>query len=565
MLHEDALINQRYRVKQVVGRGGMGDVYAAFDEQLGRAVALKVLKPAFAADPHDRERFLREAQIAAQIIHPNVVRTYDIGEADEGPFLVQELLEGRTLEEAIPLTPQHALAVALAVADALDYIHARGYVHCDVKPQNIMLLPQDDQERIVLLDFGIARAQDADTTSLIATPYYLAPEQARGDTPTAASDLYAFGIVLYHMLTGKLPFDAPAVEQIINGHLYEPLPALDIADPHVFEIEAVVLKLTAKQPADRYASAADVRADLCNVLEGMRHTKSRRLPRSLLPRIFRRRARAAVLPSLAFCVVLGAAWTRTPATDQSVALQATRLVGTQSTPGTLSIPNVLGLPIDRAQQLIEAAGLAFIVGESVPSNRPVGTVVGTTPGADQWLAPGATVTVQISAGPTSFPLPSLTFPPQPEAPPAIVAADSTPIKAVDLTSAVKTVPSQPVSAFVPVVAPESSVIDVVAPATSQRETGVPPVSGASENKGKQDRVKNDAQKAVRAAIEKSQQLPVQKPKEVKEPKQAKQQTPASPPKASPPKQDKKQSGKSEKEPKQNKPDKGKAPKSGKNR
>src|ERR1044071_4504324 len=159
MLQPGTLINGRYRIVRTIGSGGMGSVFAAHDERLGRQVALKLLRPDLASDQRARERFLREAQIAAQLVHPNIVRTYDVGDAPVGPYLVQELLDGRTLDTLLPLPSRRALDVTQAIADALGYIHGQGYVHCDIKPQNIMLFGQGAAERVVLLDFGIAREE----------------------------------------------------------------------------------------------------------------------------------------------------------------------------------------------------------------------------------------------------------------------------------------------------------------------------------------------------------------------------------------------------------------------
>ncbi len=242
------LIKERYRIVRLLGQGGMGSVYAAADQHLGLQVALKVLRPDVAADVAARQRFMRESKIAAQLTHPNIVRTYDTGDSPHGPYLVQELLTGHTLEQEIPLSSQRALRVALAVAEALAYIHARGYVHGDIKPANIMLAQQEGAERIVLLDFGIARTQGAATTTFLATPQYLAPERVQGAAPTPASDLYALGIVLYYLLAGRLPFDATMVQTILTQHVLAPLPPLAINAPNAPMLEAVVRKLTEKQP-----------------------------------------------------------------------------------------------------------------------------------------------------------------------------------------------------------------------------------------------------------------------------------------------------------------------------
>lgn len=252
-------ISGRYTIKMLVGHGGMGTVYCARDERLGRDVALKILREDYAADAEARARFLREGQIAAQIVHPNVVRTYDAGDDPNGPFLVQEYLKGQTLDQILPLPLERAVKVIQDVARALEAIHKHGYVHCDVKPHNILLR---DDGTAVLLDFGIARAAGMDATTLIATPHYLAPERAQGASPTVASDLYALGIVFFHLLTGSPPFDGPNVHTIIEQHIKTPLPPSGIPDPLAPIADQIIAHLTAKRPEDRYVSAAAVQEDL---------------------------------------------------------------------------------------------------------------------------------------------------------------------------------------------------------------------------------------------------------------------------------------------------------------
>lgn len=424
MIQPDTLINQRYRIVQMVGAGGMGSVYAAQDERLGRVVALKLLRADLAADQRARERFLREAQIAAQLIHPHIVRTYDVGEAPEGPYLIQELLEGHTLDTVLPLPPEQAIAVIDAVADALGYIHQHGYVHCDIKPQNMMLLGHGSNLRVVLLDFGIARVAGTDTTTLIATPHYVAPERILGSAPTPASDLYALGIVLYQTLTGQPPFDAPNMHAIIEQHRSAPLPPLNLHAANTAALETIVRKLTAKQPEQRYASAAALRHDLGALNSAPPHAQptivvaAAQRQDNLTPA----RSAAAALPltnhkrigsgylwaPVLFAVFLLAGFAiqqRTAGADDALlnpipsapAVAAPSAAPTRAPMAT--VPDVIGLPVDQAQQQIEAAGLMFVAGEAVASDQPPNTVVNTDPGPYQPLDPGSPVSVQTSGGP----------------------------------------------------------------------------------------------------------------------------------------------------------------------
>jgi len=248
----------------------MGAVYSARDERLGRDVAIKLLRADLAADAAARQRFLREGEIAAQIVHPNVVRTYDAGDDPAGTYLVQEFLLGETLDQLIPVPPRQAAALLGPIAAALGHIHDRGYVHCDVKPQNIMLR---DNGTPMLLDFGIARLEGSQTSALIATPHYLAPERAQGAPPTAAADLYAFGIVLFQAVAGRPPFGGSAVPAIIRQHIEQPVPRLGVEDPAAPVLDRIIARLTAKRPEDRYSSTVDLQNDLRTVAQDAVHSQ----------------------------------------------------------------------------------------------------------------------------------------------------------------------------------------------------------------------------------------------------------------------------------------------------
>jgi eukaryotic-like serine/threonine-protein kinase len=428
MLNANTLINGRYRIERTLGVGGMGSVYAAHDERLGRRVALKLLRSDLAADTKSRDRFLAEAQIAAQLVHPHIVRTYDVGDAPEGPYLVQELLAGQTLDTHIPLPPQEAIAVARGVAEALSYIHGQGYVHCDIKPQNIMLQGDPATPHAVLLDFGIARVEGTATTTLIATPHYLAPERATGAAPTASSDLYALGIVLFHTLAGNPPFDAPTIHAIIEQHRTARLPPLPIAGPQKPDLEAIIRRLVAKQPHERYASAAALLADLSAVGNGAAHAQPTVAVGSVAAPVASPKQRAAVPPPIAARVAttahkkLGLRWLALPIVFAAVLLLGSALVRDRPTnaivpqpgasgeaipsagptidtaPALVTLPPVIGLPAAEAQVQIEAAGLQFQTGAVVQSDQPAGVVLATEPPGDQPIVAGTTIIAQISAG-----------------------------------------------------------------------------------------------------------------------------------------------------------------------
>src|SRR5215218_10941097 len=208
----DTLVDGRYRIIRRLGSGGMADVYSAEDTQLGREVALKVLYRRLAEDDEFVERFRREASAAAGLQHPNVVQVFDRGEWDGTYYIAMEFLPGRSLKEAVrddgPLDPDAAVEITLGVLKALRFAHRRGIVHRDIKPHNVML---DAEGRVKVTDFGIARAGASDMTetgSIMGTAQYLSPEQAQGHPVDARADLYSIGVVLYELLTGRVPFDA---------------------------------------------------------------------------------------------------------------------------------------------------------------------------------------------------------------------------------------------------------------------------------------------------------------------------------------------------------------------
>jgi eukaryotic-like serine/threonine-protein kinase len=220
------MIDDRYRVVARVGSGGMADVYAAEDTQLGRRVAVKLLHERFAQDAEFVERFRREASSAASLSHANIVSVYDRGEWGGTYYIAMELLEGRSLDaivrEEAPLTPERAIEITEQVLRAARFAHKRGVVHRDLKPHNVIV---DDEGRVKVTDFGIARAGASEITqtgSIMGTARYLSPEQAQGESIGPSSDLYAIGILLYELLTGTVPFEGESVVAIALRHLSEP-------------------------------------------------------------------------------------------------------------------------------------------------------------------------------------------------------------------------------------------------------------------------------------------------------------------------------------------------------
>jgi eukaryotic-like serine/threonine-protein kinase len=289
MTSSPTTVGGRYELGELLGRGGMAEVRRAVDQRLGRAVAVKQLRTDLATDPTFQARFRREAQSAAGLNHPTIVAVYDTGEEIDPltgvavPYIVMELVEGSTLRDVLKdgrkILPERALELTQGVLDALSYSHKAGIVHRDIKPANVMLTPNGG---VKVMDFGIARAV-ADTSAtmtqtaaVIGTAQYLSPEQARGETVDARSDLYSTGCLLYELLAGRPPFVGDSPVSVAYQHVREtPLPPSQL-DPEISpEIDAVVLKALAKDPSERYQTAKEMKDDITRLLNGQQTTAER--------------------------------------------------------------------------------------------------------------------------------------------------------------------------------------------------------------------------------------------------------------------------------------------------
>jgi predicted Ser/Thr protein kinase len=254
-----------YRIITQLGQGGMATVFKAYHPALDRYVAIKVLHPAFMEDPGFLARFQREAKVVASLDHPNIVPIYDFAEHRGSPYLVMKFIEGETLKARMtrgPLTMDEGLRIIERVGAGLAYAHNKGILHRDIKPSNVLLAPDGS---VYLADFGLARIAEAGESTLssdtmLGTPQYISPEQARGEKDLdAGTDIYSFGVVLYELVVGRVPFSADTPFSIIHDHIYKPLPRPREINPKVPEdVERVLFKSLAKSRADRYAKVEDL-------------------------------------------------------------------------------------------------------------------------------------------------------------------------------------------------------------------------------------------------------------------------------------------------------------------
>jgi serine/threonine-protein kinase len=265
------LLNNRYELIEQMGRGGMAFVYRARDLMLERQVAVKLLREDYSRDATFQERFRREARAAANLAHPNIVTVHDFGLDNGQLFIVMELVPGTDLKKFLHkrtrLIPEEALPMMIQACAGIGYAHRAGLVHCDVKPQNLLVTPE---LRLKVTDFGIARAlstikPDEQSEIVWGSPQYFAPEQAAGAAPSPASDVYSLGVILYEMLTGSLPFQAVTAGDLAHLHLEADPPLIREMVPEISpELEQILLKVLAKEPSQRYRTADQLGRVLMN-------------------------------------------------------------------------------------------------------------------------------------------------------------------------------------------------------------------------------------------------------------------------------------------------------------
>jgi serine/threonine-protein kinase len=413
------VLGGRYELAAVIGEGGMATVYKATDTVLGRAVAVKVLAPRYATDATFVQRFRREAQNAAAMNHPSIVNVFDTGSDDDTHFIVMELVEGKTLRDVLadgPVLPERAAEIAEAVASALAFAHERGIVHRDVKPGNIMITPSGD---VKVMDFGIARATAGEsltqTATVLGTATYLSPEQAQGESVDARSDLYSLGVVLYEMLSGRVPFEGESPVAVAYKHVREEPVRPSLLNPDIPEpLERVVLKAMAKNPQNRYASAADMRADLSRFLAGRPVEATPLLPPDATEIVTRQpREATGVLPAQAYederrpgrtAAIVVLVVVLLAALVIGLVFLAQNIIGTEP---QVAVPDCVGGPISACRTLAEDRGLTVEVVRRDVSDRPAGTVLEQDPAPREMVDRGTTIDVVISRGAMLVPVPNV--------------------------------------------------------------------------------------------------------------------------------------------------------------
>ncbi|MFC9994477.1 Stk1 family PASTA domain-containing Ser/Thr kinase [Nocardia sp. NPDC127526] len=428
-------LSSRYELGEIIGFGGMSEVHKARDMRLGRDVAIKVLRADLARDPTFYLRFKREAQNAAALNHPAIVAVYDTGEAeiDGGPlpYIVMEYVDGDTLRDIVrgkgPLPPRRAMEIIADVCAALDFSHRNGIVHRDMKPANIMI---NRAGAVKVMDFGIARAiadssnPMTQTAAVIGTAQYLSPEQARGEQVDARSDVYSVGCVLYEILTGEPPFTGDSPVAVAYQHVRENPRLPSHVHPGVpRELDSVILKAMSKNPANRYQTAAEMRADLIRVLGGQKPTAPMVMTEEESagflddelppPRTYRtverrddtteqeivepgspprRTMLVAGLGAVAVILIGALLW---------------MLVGPGARPDQVAVPDLANKNAQLAQRDLERLGFSVAVQDKADSKIAQGNVIATQPLGGSRVDKGSTITLQVSTGPAQVSVPRL--------------------------------------------------------------------------------------------------------------------------------------------------------------
>ncbi|MCE0761858.1 Stk1 family PASTA domain-containing Ser/Thr kinase [Pseudonocardia kujensis] len=510
------LLSERYQLGDTLGYGGMSEVHRGMDTRLGRDVAIKVLRADLARDPQFQLRFRREAQNAAALNHPAIVAVYDTGETQTEfgplPYIVMEYVDGQTLREIVkttgPLSQQRVIEVMADVCAALDFSHRHNIIHRDVKPANIMITRNG---AVKVMDFGIARALGegqnvTQTAAVIGTAQYLSPEQARGEQVDARSDVYAAGCVLFELLTGEPPFTGDTPVAVAYQHVREdPRRPSDVNPQIPPALDAVVLKALSKNPANRYQSAAEMRADLIRVRNGQQ---------PLAPMVMSEDERTALLAEQTAATrrISGGGRHAPPPPAQTwedeeprrrtgrtvgivvavlaalglIGFFAYQVFGGPAQPDQVAVPNVVGQDPDAARTAVVNAGLLVDLKQEASDVALTNKVTRTDPGSNVQVAERSRVTIYVGTGPASATVPALSGKTTDEAAAllqqrGLKLGEQNTQETSDSSLVGKIISSSPAAG---VDAPGGSAVSVVV-GTKQTTVSVPDVSGQSEDQAKQ--------------------------------------------------------------------------------
>jgi len=421
MIAKGQKINDRYEIIRTIGEGGMANVYLAHDIILDRMVAVKILRGDLADDEKFVRRFQREAISASSLRHPNIVEMYDVGEDNGKYFIVMEYVDGKTLKSLIKkrgaLTLPEVVDIMLQLTSAIAHAHESYIIHRDIKPQNVMIL---EDGIVKITDFGIAMALNSNeltqTNSVMGSVYYMPPEQANGNGSTTRSDIYSLGILMYELVTGKIPFKGDSAVEIAIKQMKDKIPSVCEFDPGVPQsIENVILKATAKNPKNRYDSAEEMHADLMTVLDKERQnekkvmykypennydekeveeeSKSRRSERTPDDNGEEEKENKKINKAI---WIVGGIITFLIALIIFFAIILPKITDKAD----IKIPDVSDMPLDKAEQILEEAGLevATKTEEEESDEIDEGRVIGTEPEAKRTVKKGTKVTLVVSTG-----------------------------------------------------------------------------------------------------------------------------------------------------------------------
>ena len=426
------LLDNRYRIVDKIGVGGMADVYLGEDTLLGRQVAIKVLHANFANDDEFVTRFKREAQAAGKLNHPNIVNMYDVGFDQDLHYIIMEYVNGETLKEYITrhgrLSIDEAVKFTIAIAEGLEHAHTMGIVHCDIKPHNVIITQTG---RVKVTDFGIARAMNATNTvmytnSILGSAHYLSPEQASGKPVDGNTDIYSLGVVLYEMLTGRVPFEGETPIAVALKHVREKVAPPTRYNPSIPPLlEAVVMKALSKNPADRFDSISDMISDL-RLSQGFTMGKTQRhepydFATQMIPAVDPEALedfstiqeerkdegqKKSMLSKIASIpqkyIVLGAA-----VIFLIAFLGAFLSYGNFWSNTTVDVPNVVGKQVSVAKNILEDKHLRVSTSEVTNPDVPAGQVISQTPGAGEKVKEQRTIHLVVSKGVGDITVPDL--------------------------------------------------------------------------------------------------------------------------------------------------------------